>query len=196
MADKGTRTPSERVRAEVVEAAVAILEEFGPEGFTVRAIAQRAGVAPMAIYNHFGGVNGVLEALWLKGFAAFREALSVHTGDPGSDLFVGACRYRDFALAHRGLYTLMFMHRFRGFAPSYEAAQVAAVTFQNLVVMVERCQASGLVHRRASAADIAQAVWSACHGFVALEIQGMNFAPHPERAFTLLLANLRDGLRA
>lgn len=195
MAERGGRTPSDRVGTEVIDAAVAILEEFGPEGFTVRTLAQRAGVAPMAIYNHFGGINGVLEAVWVKGFVAFREALRVHSDDPATDLVEGARRYRDFALTHRGLYTLMLMHRFRGFTPSYEASQIAALTFQTLVMMVERCQAAGVIHRRAAAADIAQAVWSACHGFVALEIQGMNFAAHPERAFALMLANLRDGLR-
>ena len=40
-------------------AALALLSESGPEGFTVRAIARRANVAPMAIYNHFEGKDGL-----------------------------------------------------------------------------------------------------------------------------------------
>jgi AcrR family transcriptional regulator len=50
-----TRTPSLQIGPVVLRAALAILDEDGPDGFTVRAIAERAGVAPMAIYNHFEG---------------------------------------------------------------------------------------------------------------------------------------------
>ena len=59
-----TRTPSLLIAPEVLSAAVSILDDEGLDGFTVRAIAKRANVAPMAIYNHFGGVNGVIEELW------------------------------------------------------------------------------------------------------------------------------------
>lgn len=187
-----SRTPSQQVARAVLDAALAILDESGHDGFTVRALAQRAGVAPMAIYNHFDGVNGVIEALWIEGFEQFRQALDFRSDDPAQDLFDVACVYREFALAHPGLYAVMFRHLFRHFQPSPEAAHAAALTFQMLVETVEHCQGQGLFPDQ-PAADAAQALWSACHGYVALELLDMNFSTDRDRTFHLLLTILHEG---
>ncbi|HEV3268317.1 MAG TPA: TetR/AcrR family transcriptional regulator, partial [Acidimicrobiales bacterium] len=175
MVSPTNRTPSSKVGPEVLLAALAILDDEGPDGFTVRAIAQRAGVAPMAIYNHFNGVNGVLEALWTEGFVSLRDAMSVYDHAPEVDLYDAGLAYRAFALENRGLYTIMFMHRFRNFEPSRSAVLLATEAFQSLVTHVERCQAIGRFGDEA-ASDTAQIIWSACHGYVALELLDINMA--------------------
>jgi len=189
-----SRTPSNKIVSEVRRAALAILDDDGPDGFTVRAIAKRAKVAPMAIYNHFDGINGVLEALWNEGFEALREAVTFHSGDPLWDLINAGRGYRAFALGNRGLYTVMFMHRFRNFCPTVEAEHLAARAFESIVINVERCQQLGyFTNTRAN--DGAQVVWSACHGYVALELLDINFATNRDETFERLLAALRDGFR-
>jgi AcrR family transcriptional regulator len=187
-----SRTPSNKIGPEVLLGALAILNDEGPDGFTVRAIAQRAGVAPMAIYNHFSGVNGVLEALWTEGFASLRGALSVYDHAPEVDLYNAGLAYRSFALENRGLYTVMFMHRFRNFEPSLAAVRLATEAFQALVTHVERCQSLGRFANGA-ANDTAQIIWSACHGYVALELLDINMATDRDVTFHRLLVNLRDG---
>jgi AcrR family transcriptional regulator len=188
------RTPSSKIGPEVLRGALAILNNEGPDGFTVRAIAQRAGVAPMAIYNHFDGVNGVLETLWITGFVALHESLSHYDHAPEDDLYDAGLAYRDFALNNRGLYSVMFMHRFRNFEPSAEAVRVATLAYEALVAHVARCQEIGrFEHLRAS--DAAQIVWSACHGYVALELLDINMAVDRDETFQHLLTNLRDGFR-
>lgn len=194
MTTSPTRTPSKQIVAEVRRAALAILDEQGPDGFTVRAIAKRAKVAPMAIYNHFEGINGVIEALWVEGFEGLRKAITFRSGDPLWDLVSAGRGYRAFALENRGLYTAMFMHRFRNFSPSIEAEHIAAQTYQTLVVNVERCQQLGYFSNT-RASDAAQVVWSACHGYVALELLDISFATNRDETFERLLAALRDGLR-
>jgi AcrR family transcriptional regulator len=189
-----TRTPSLQISPEVLRAAVSILDEEGPDGFTVRAVAKRADVAPMAIYNHFGGVNGVIEQLWTHGFEMLKEAFNRHSGDVEVDFINAGLAYRRFALENRGLYTIMFLHRFRNFEPSPASVQVAAQTYQALVTIVERCQAAGiLTHSRPS--DAAQVIWSGCHGYVSLELHGVNFAQNPDDTYVMLLETLRRGLR-
>lgn len=79
----------------------------------------------MAIYNHFNVVNGLLEALWIEGFETLGEAFAFNTENAGEDLSNAALGYRAFAHEHRGLYAMMFMHRFRNFQSSLLAAQVA-----------------------------------------------------------------------
>lgn len=192
--EKATRTPSKMIGPEVLSAALDILNHEGLDGFTVRAIAQRANVAPMAIYNHFEGLNGVLETLWIEGFEIFTEAITFHTGDASDDLYNAALGYRTFALEHRGLYTVMFMQRFRNFHPSSHAIEIAAKSFETLVSGVKRCQETGWF-KDARAIDAAQVIWSACHGYVSLELLGVNFATDPEETFQLLLATLREGFR-
>lgn len=191
---RATRTPSKKIGPEVLGAALEILNHEGPDGFTVRAIALRANVAPMAIYNHFDGMKGVIETLWIEGFETLRDAITIHTNDANDDLMKAALAYRSFALEHRGFYTVMFMHRFRGYQPSISSAQLAAQTFQSLVTNVERCQENGFFPH-ALANDAAQVIWSACHGYVALELLGINFASERDHTFQLLLETLRDGFR-
>jgi AcrR family transcriptional regulator len=189
---KSTRTPSTQIGPGVLRAAVDILDAEGPDGFTVRAIAERAGVAPMAIYNHFDGLNGVLEALFTLGFETLHEAVTVRSRDAAADLTRAGLAYRAFALENPGLYTIMFLHRFRNFEPSIEALHVAGRAHQALVAHVERCQEIELF-AGVSANDAAQVIWSACHGYVSLELIGINFSAKPDETYALMLETLRNG---
>jgi AcrR family transcriptional regulator len=193
MARRLLRTPSLRIGPAVLNAAVLILNEEGPDGLTVRAIAKRAKVAPMTIYNHFNGKSGLLEIIWTEGFSTLREVLTIESIDPPRDLFASALAYRTFALDHRAHYTVMFVHHFEGFRPSVGAVQLANQTFQVLVNHVERCQAVGLFEGY-SATNTAQMIWSACHGYVSLEMTSVNFSSDFEGTFRSLITGLLRGL--
>ncbi len=194
MIERQTRTPSLRISADVLDAALSLLGEEGPDGFTVRAIASRAGVAPMALYNHFDGKNGVLEAIWVDGFELLRECISLRRHSPLEDLRDAGVAYRRFALEHRAHYTVMFMHHFVGFEPSLEASHAAARAFEALVNQVERSQEAGYFHGL-RAGDVAQMLWASCHGYVSLEILNINFAHHVNDTYEALLDGLLRGLK-
>jgi AcrR family transcriptional regulator len=53
-----------------VSAAEAVLVKDGPGGLTVRAVAAEAGIAPMGVYNRFGGKDGLVDALLIIGWRA------------------------------------------------------------------------------------------------------------------------------
>jgi AcrR family transcriptional regulator len=191
--DRILRTPSQRIGPEVLNAALQILDTEGPDGLTIRAIAKRANVAPMAIYNHFNGKNGVLEMIWVEGFSTLQESLNITGGDPPRDFVASALAYRTFALEHRAHYTVMFAHHFEGFTPSNSAIELANETFQILVEHIKRCQSVGLFEAY-SATNAAQMVWSACHGYVSLEMFSINFSSDPEATFRSLITGLLRGL--
>jgi AcrR family transcriptional regulator len=194
MIERKTRTPSVRIGADVLDAALTLLGEEGPDHFTVRAIAARAEVAPMALYNHFDGKNGVLEAIWIDGFEQLRDCIGVGRGLPLDDLHQVGIDYRQFALAHRAHYTVMFMHRFVGFEPSLEASHAAARAFGALVNQVERAKDAGhFLHLRAS--DAAQMLWATSHGYVSLEILDVNFAHNAKATYEDLISGLLRGLK-
>ncbi len=194
MSERPLRTPSARIGTEVLDAALGLLGESGPDHFTVRGIAARAGVAPMALYNHFDGKNGVLEAIWVDGFEQLRDCISLHRGRALDDLLDVGVAYRTFALSHQAHYTVMFMHRFSGYEPSFEASHAAARAFEALVNQVERAQVDGHF-AGARPGDVAQMLWSTCHGYVSLEILDENFAHRPDDTYTRLITGLLRGLQ-
>lgn len=179
----------------MVSAALALISEQGPEGLTVRALARRAGVAPMSIYNHFDDKNGVLDAVIVDGFSILAARTATSLADPRANLIAGADAYRSFALQHRAHYTAMFLHQFVGYSPSPHTMYVAAKGFEVLAGQVQRCLDAGMFVGR-SYVDVAQQLWAAVHGYVALEILGINFASDRDQIFRAFIDAIIRGLDA
>ena len=55
---------SEKTRLSLIEAAGELIAENGTAGVTTREIARKAGTVQNAITYHFGGINGLVEAVW------------------------------------------------------------------------------------------------------------------------------------
>jgi AcrR family transcriptional regulator len=97
-------------RARLIAIATEAVEEAGPEVLRARAIAAEAGLSTQALYTHFGGMPGLIEAVVADGFAGF----VAHTGavgeteDPVCDFLARGWSWIDWALSHPNLYRLMF----------------------------------------------------------------------------------------
>jgi AcrR family transcriptional regulator len=161
-------------RERLVEAGTRLLERDGPEALQARKVAAEIGASTMAVYTHFGGMNGLLEAIIAASFERFGAALASAptTDDPMADFFAMGYAYRTFALANPQRYRLMFgLASPRLFvAPTADIA-VGAATFDQLVNAVGRIVASGRI-RNDDVIDLAGRVWSMIHGVVLLEIVG------------------------
>ncbi|MBP0450533.1 TetR/AcrR family transcriptional regulator [Kitasatospora sp. RG8] len=68
-----TRDSTDNPRRRIVEAAVELLENGGPDAVSTRAVAAAAGMQPPAIYRIFGDKEGLLEAVAEHGYAQFLE---------------------------------------------------------------------------------------------------------------------------
>ena len=177
-------------------AAVALLDEQGPEAVTVRGVAERAQVSPTGVYNHLGGKDGILAALFVLGFEELRVALdAIDIDDPLAALIESGHRYRSLALAHPRRYTLMFERADGGWEPSDADRDHAVAGFRALERRVAAGQAVGRF-RPGRPADLAQLVWSAVHGHIALEVRGMLVADDPDRSFADLLEMVVTGISA
>lgn len=62
-------------RDRILAAAKSVLEAAGIAGLTIRKVAQRAGLSPMALYRHFAGKDALLDALMEDGLAAWEKAV-------------------------------------------------------------------------------------------------------------------------
>jgi AcrR family transcriptional regulator len=83
----------------ILSAAKAVLESAGFEGLTIRRVAQRADLSPMALYRHFKNKDELLNALMQDGISAWEAIVrGIRTRDPVEWLEALAEAYLDFAL--------------------------------------------------------------------------------------------------
>ncbi len=71
---KMTPAQLEATREQILDTALAILQESGPEAITSRAIAERMGVAHMSLYTYFENQAAILRALSTRELARWRKA--------------------------------------------------------------------------------------------------------------------------
>ena len=188
-----TRTPSVEVTDSLVDAALALIEESGLAALTVRSVASRAGVAPMGVYSRFGNKDGLLEALFVRGFDALQVAIEIPPAtSPLLRLHAGCMAYRKFAIDNPQLYHVMF-EQMMLLELSPEAKDAAKDTFGTLVERVHAAMDSGGL-TPGDSTDAAQQIWSAIHGAVSLEIAGVHFAHDREANFSAMVDSLLRGL--
>jgi AcrR family transcriptional regulator len=189
-----TRTPSASVSGELVAAAEAVLVRDGPGALTVRAVATEAGIAPMGVYNRFGGKDGLVDALLIIGFDRLRAA--IESGDePVMIERLRACglRYRAFALANPSFYAVMFEEAIPHERDSEEVGEHANAAFGALVRLVELTAATGAI-LAPDPAEAAQQIWSCVHGAVALELKGLVQTPDPLATYESFIDTILRGL--
>ena len=188
------RTPSRDVELALVDAAERVLASRGPDAVTVRAVATEAGVAPMGVYNRFGGKDGLVDAVLTRGFVALRDAIAPKgESDPGERLLASGIRYREFALAQPARYLAMFDDTLHQESTAEEVMQHARAAFEELVDHVRY----GMLGEAIADDDpekVAQQIWSAVHGAVQLEIKGLLQVEDAERNYQALLDTLYRGL--
>jgi AcrR family transcriptional regulator len=195
-AGRRTRTPSTDVERELVCAAEVVLVRDGPAAVTVRAVAAQAGIAPMGVYNRLGGKPGLVDALLIRGFDLLFAAITgAVDDDPLQRLRTSGVRYRDFALANRHYYAVMFEGAIPHESTSLVVAEHAAAAFGALVRHVETAAAAGCI-TAPDPQEAAMQIWSAVHGAVALELQGMVLTPDAAVTYAGLLEVILRGLAA
>jgi AcrR family transcriptional regulator len=189
-----SRTPSADVERELVSAAEAVLVRDGPGGVTVRAVAAEAGIAPMGVYNRLGGKEGLVDALLIRGFDRLRATVEAgNEPDMLERLRACALRYREFALANRHFYAIMFEDAIPREHYSAEVAEHAKASFGALVRKVDDAAAAGRIEAN-DPVDVAQRVWSAVHGAVALELKGLVQTPDAEATYRAAVETMLRGL--
>ena len=177
------KTDPARTRAKVLDAAMRLLHEDGPDALQVRRIAAEVGSSTMTVYTHFGSMVDLRTAVIQEGLARFAAALDQvgQTDDAIADLFAQGVAYRRFALDDPHLYRMMFgvstpksnQQNFRdlttGDSPS--ALPEGTTAFGILARLTRRAADDDRVRVPDTGALAAQ-IWSAIHGYVLLEMAG------------------------
>lgn len=94
-------------------AAVELIAESGPNGFSLREVARRAGVSHAAPAHHFGDAEGLLTSVATEGYErlAHEMAKAGEAAENARDRLIGCGRaYIETALANPGHYGVMIGH--------------------------------------------------------------------------------------
>jgi AcrR family transcriptional regulator len=140
-------------REEILDAAESLLESEGPLALTMRRVAEEMGIRAPSLYKHIASKDDIEAGLQER---ALRD-LTVALAPAGSDLLKITAVYRQWAMAHPGLYELATrrpLHR------DVIPAEVETAAAAPLVAA-----AGGEEHR-------ARALWALAHGLVDLELAG------------------------
>ena len=155
----------------LVRAALALIAEKGPAGFTFADAARWAGVSPAAPYRHFRDRDELIANVAQRGFELFGEALAKAWDDGKPELMKAFDRlgraYLDFARLQPAYYSAMFE---AGVAldsdPNLRAASENA--FAVLRAAAEKLVARLPAKGRPPALMVALHVWSMTHGIASL----------------------------
>lgn len=169
----------------ILDAALSVLARDGEARFTVRNIAHEAGCSTTGVYTWFGGKPGLVDAIFVDGFESFDRALAVPYAD--DDLLGAGRAYRQWALANRTHYLVMFGRAVPDVAPGDAALARGLQSFLDLVSAVRRLRPD---LGDDDAFGWAYHVNATVHGYVMTELTGMSTAP-PEALDSLYELGLR-----
>lgn len=163
------------LREALIDAALELISEKGPAGFTFADAARGAGVSPAAPYRHFRDRDALMADIAKRGFEALAEDLSAAAKDGSPNPVATVERigqaYIDFARREPALFSAMFES---GLAPS-EAPDVKAAEDRAFQVLLEACEAisdTAKTAQRPPPMMMALHLFSLAHGIAALYSRG------------------------
>jgi AcrR family transcriptional regulator len=155
----------------LLRAALELIAQKGPAGFTFAEAARSAGVSPAAPYRHFRDRDELLASVALRGFELFEVALARAWDDGRPDVFVALERlgkaYLEFACTEPAYYSAMFEAGIPH-ASSAELREVGDRAFAVLRAAAEKLCAQMPAKNRPPALMVALHIWAMSHGIASL----------------------------
>jgi AcrR family transcriptional regulator len=152
------------IRTRALDAAVAILNEHGTNGLSLRAIAERAHFGIASIYHYFPSKEALLLSLAINGFDRLRAEVMAadRTLDNRYPIVRAGAAYFDFVANNSALFALMYdAQRMAAHGALRTADQDLFVAFKSCVakdprVPLERCS------------SVAATLWALGRGIAAI----------------------------
>jgi AcrR family transcriptional regulator len=163
------------LREELLNISVTILQDEGVDAITMREIARRIGVSHSAAYRHFKDKDTLLSAIAQQGYEELTQRLrEVYDTDdvPAAERFrqIGIT-YVVHAVTNPARYRLMYGSDAVDRNTNPELRKAARQLAREVLRMIHLCQQQGSL-RQENTAQVANAVWSLCHGAAMLVIDG------------------------
>lgn len=161
------------LRAALLNAARAAVDEHGHEDLSLRALARTLNVSHTAPQRHFDGILALLAAVAARGYDELRAAMQLPPGAPPlarmRQVGVG---YLEFALSHPRLFRLLYDPKLASVRHVEGLDLAAKRTFDHVAQTVADCQAVGVIRADEPETALARFAWSAVHGAAVLALDG------------------------
>jgi AcrR family transcriptional regulator len=158
----------------LLDATLRLVEENGPQGFTLRAAARAAGVTPGATYHHFDHKDALIAAVAEESFDLFRQSLETAAKREAASARdrsrnVGVA-YVLWAVANPVRFRLMVGYGVQAHMSQGEVGASSLATYR----VVREVLVEGLKHDRDEKISNAEVLgwWSVVHGLAFLAIDG------------------------
>lgn len=182
----------------LVDATLTLIEQKGPQGFTIAEAAKVAGVSAAAPYRHFKGRDDLIAEGARQGFEIFADLMefAYASGAPSALASFEATgrAYLAFARKHPGHYIAMFESGVRLNAdPDLSMASTRAMGV--LSKAAEELTSHLPAGKRPPASMVSQHIWAMSHGVVELFARGEPGARTPFTPEDLLESGIGVYLR-
>ncbi|MCB1364382.1 MAG: TetR/AcrR family transcriptional regulator [Rhodobacteraceae bacterium] len=159
------------LRQALVEAALRLIEQRGPTGFTLSEAAKQAGVTPAAVYRHFEGREDLIAEAARQGYEMFADLMQ-YAYDKGQPSALAAFEatgraYLAFARKYPGQYIAMFES---GISVNRNPELAAAAARARGVLEQAAADLSRRIppEKRPPASMFSAHIWALSHGVVEL----------------------------
>lgn len=142
-------------RDQIIRVAGEVLEQEGPDGLTMRAIAERLDIRAPSLYKHISDKRELEVALITEGFVQQTEAFEKAIAEGGDTAMAIADAYRSWGLAHPHLYRLV------NDQPLPREALPEGLEDRAVAIVLDSFGGDR---------DVARAAWAFAHGMVMLEL--------------------------
>ena len=164
------------IEQRILETAEELLLRSGPDGVSLRAVAERIEYSPAAIYGYFSRKDDLLAALAAYGFRQLNDALTRASEVTGSSSLARLrefyWRYYEFSKTHAAYYELMFLD------PSYaqdrwdrEALEFLRAATANADRLIAGCVDTGTFRAETSPTAVRRTLWAAVHGAAVIALR-------------------------
>lgn len=163
------------LREALIKAALDLISQKGPAGFTFAEAARVAGVSPAAPYRHFRDRDALIADVARQGFQAFARALESAWGagqpHPRAAFDRVGRAYLNFARTEPAYYAAMFESGLAG-SDYPEMAAEGDRAFSILRISCEALVETMPKEKRPPAMMMALHIWSLSHGIASLFARG------------------------
>lgn len=171
-----TSPPPTVTRADVLDAAMALLRDGGAEALSMRRLAGSLGVSTQVVYSRVGGKPDVARALHDRAFHELAGSVDDRTSGMGTRACVHevAQHYFDHAVADPIRFELMFGTPVKEFVRDDAAQEVEIACFGRTWLAAVRSWLDEELPERAApmAVRLAYRLWTAGHGITTVHLAG------------------------
>lgn len=165
-----------RTREEILAAAMTLINEKGPDEFSLRGLAERVDYSPAGLYEYFDGKDDIINAVCAEGDQMLRDTLRAvpNTLPTGEYLVELGLAYIHFAEQHMEHFKLMFTYERQGPPVPYEELEFDE-TYRLLLDAVQAGIDAGEISTGPSYGldEVALGLWATAHGLAMLQMSNL-----------------------